>query len=307
MKISIVSTLFLSQETIPEFCQRVALSANGLADESYEIILVDDGSPDNSLQKALEMQTINKKIKIIELSRNFGHHRAMMTGLSHAKGEYIFLIDSDLEEKPEYLKDFHGSMIDQQADVIYGVQSSRKGGLFEKVSGNWFWKILNIISGQEFPKNISTIRLMSQAYVKALILHQEREIFIAGLWLITGFNQQPFLINKLSHSRSSYSLKLKIELLINSITSFSNKPLVAIFYAGLFIFIAAFIYTLFLIFQWAFLLKPSAGWTSVMASVWLLGGMIISFIGVIGIYLSKVFTETKNRPYSIVKKVHEEN
>tara|TARA_B100000787_G_scaffold169313_1_gene160163 strand:+ start:136 stop:1059 length:924 start_codon:yes stop_codon:yes gene_type:complete len=307
MKISIVSTLFFSQETIPEFCQRAALSANGLADESYEIILVDDGSPDNSLQKALEMQKINNKIKIIELSRNFGHHRAMMTGLSHAKGEYIFLIDSDLEEKPEYLNDFHDSMIDQQADVIYGVQSSRKGGLFETVSGNWFWKILNIISGLEFPKNISTIRLMSQAYVKALLLHQEREIFIAGLWLITGFNQQPFLINKLSHSRSSYSLKLKIELLINSITSFSNKPLVAIFYAGLFIFIAAFIYTLFLIFQWVFLLKTLAGWTSVMASVWLLGGMIISFIGVIGMYLSKVFTETKNRPYSIVKKIHEEN
>lgn len=305
MKLSIVTTLYLSQNYIREFYDRISSSIQDLSIDNYEIIFVDDGSPDNSLNQACNLAELDNKLKVIELSRNFGHHKAMMTGMKYSSGDIVFLLDSDLEESPEYLKDFFNEMNLTGADVVYGVQDSRKGGRFEKLSGAMFWKFLKIITGLPFQKNLSTMRLMKKNYVEALTQHNEHEIFIAGLWLITGFNQRPIFIKKDSKDKSSYSFRSKISLLVNSVTSFSNKPLVAIFYAGFFIFISSLGYIFYLIYRKLFLLQSLAGWTSVMASVWFLGGLIISFLGIIGIYLSKMFIETKNRPYSIVKKVHE--
>ncbi len=305
MKLSIVTTLYLSQNYIKEFYDRISSSILDLSINDYEIIFVDDGSPDDSLNKACSLAESDDKLKVIELSRNFGHHKAMMTGLKYSSGDIVFLLDSDLEESPEYLKDFLNEINKTGADVVYGVQDTRKGGIFEKLSGAMFWKFLKFITGLPFQDNLSTMRLMKKNYVNALTQHNEHEIFIAGLWLITGFDQRHLLINKNSKDKSSYSFSSKISLLVNSITSFSNKPLVAIFYAGFFIFISSLGYIFYLIYRKLFLMQSLAGWTSVMASVWFLGGLIISFLGIIGIYLSKMFIETKNRPYSIVKKVHE--
>ena len=305
MKLSIITTLFSSSPYLEAFFKSASFVARDFAEEDYEIIFVNDESPDNSLMVAIELAKEDSRIKIIDLSRNFGHHKAMMTGMKYSSGDIVFLLDSDLEESPEYLKDFFNEMNLTGADVVYGVQDSRKGGRFEKLSGAMFWKFLKIITGLPFQKNLSTMRLMKKNYVEALTQHNEHEIFIAGLWLITGFNQRPIFIKKDSKDKSSYSFRSKISLLVNSVTSFSNKPLVAIFYAGFFIFISSLGYIFYLIYRKLFLLQSLAGWTSVMASVWFLGGLIISFLGIIGIYLSKMFIETKNRPYSIVKKVHE--
>jgi putative glycosyltransferase len=244
---------------------------------------------------------------IINLSRNFGHWKAMMTGLKYATGEKIFIIDSDLEEEPEYLSKFYAELKCQKCDVVYGVQTKRKGKLFEKLSGHIFWKIFNFFSNVKVPSNQTTARLMTRDYVRALLLHQEREIFISGLWQLTGFDQQPMSVNKLSISKSSYSLRKKLSLFVNGITSFSNSPLIAIFYFGIFISLISLIYITNLIINWAFFLSPPDGWTSVMASIWLLGGIIISFIGIIGIYLSKIFIETKKRPFTIVKEIYNQD
>ena len=305
MKLSIVTTLYFSEGYINEFYERISKVVKDEVGENFEIILVDDGSPDDSLNQACEIAKIDNRVKVIELSRNFGHHKAMMTGLKYASGDLIFLLDSDLEERPEYLKYFLEEMYKTDSDVIFGVQDSRKGKRFEKFSGAVFWKFIQLITGLPFQKNLSTIRLMTRNYVNALIQHNEHEIFIAGLWLITGFKQSPVLISKSHKSKTSYSFRAKISLLINSITSFSNKPLIAIFYAGFLIFISSLGYIFYLIYTKLFLMQSLPGWTSVMASVWFLGGLIISFLGVIGIYLSKMFIETKNRPYSIIKKIHQ--
>jgi putative glycosyltransferase len=140
--------------------------------------------------------------------------------------------------------------------------------------------------------------------VDALLLHREREVFIGGLWHITGFDQKPMPINKLSRGQSSYSFKKKIALFINSITSFSNLPLIGIFYFGLFIVFIAGIYISLLIFKSLVWGITVMGWTSLIASIWFIGGLIIMFLGVIGLYLSKIFNETKQRPYTIIKKVY---
>lgn len=307
MKLSIVSTLYHSAEHLKEFCERTIAIAEQVAGDNYELILVNDGSPDNSLDIAIKLTETNSQVTVIDLSRNFGHHKAMMSGLAHSNGELIFLIDSDLEEEPEWLPHFITQLQVIKCDVVYGVQDTRKGGLFERMSGEWFYRILNFISGLDFPKNTVTARLMTRRYVNALLLHQEREIFILGLWFLTGFDQRPQLIKKKSLSKTNYTLSKKISLAINAITSFSNAPLIWIFNIGAFISFFSLGYVIYLISRWLFYTKSIMGWTSVMASIWLAGGLIICFIGIVGIYLSKMFTEIKQRPYTIVRKIYHGN
>lgn len=304
MKLSIVATLYRSASYIDEFCRRASTAARQIVGDDYEIVLVNDGSPDNSLEIAVRLHESNSHIIVVDLSRNFGHHKAMMTGLAHAKGERVFLIDSDLEEEPEWLLSFAEQMQRESCDVVYGVQEQRKGGFFERWSGHWFYCVFRALTGLALPENVVTARLMSRRYVDALLRHDEREVFMAGLWHITGFDQAGQSIKKHNTSDTTYTLRRKMSLLVNSVTSFSNAPLVGIFYVGVTISMVAGVYTAYLLIFWLCLAKPLSGWTSVMASIWLLGGFIISFIGVVGIYLSKIFSETKRRPYTIIRQIY---
>ena len=307
MKLSIVTTLYKSSEYVKEFYERITKEAHKITND-YEIIFVDDGSPDDSLQKSVALYEKDLKVKVIELSRNFGHHKAIMTGLSHAKGEFVFLIDSDLEEEPELLEHFWKELHkDKNTDVVYGVQESRKGDWFEKLSGVFFWKLINFLSPVKIPINMITARLMTSKYTQSLISYKESEIFIGGIWAHMGYKQKAINVNKGSQSETTYSLKRKLALLVNSITSFSSKPLIYIFYIGL---ITTFISTVFilklvvdkLLFGLTF-----EGWTSLIVSVWFFGGLIILLLGVIGIYLSKIFIEVKQRPYTIVRNFFEKD
>ncbi len=304
MKLSIVTTLFNSFNYVEEFCCRSGVAARHIAGDDYEIVLVNDGSPDKSLELAIHLSETDPHIVVVDLSRNFGHHKALMTGLRYSCGDLVFLIDSDLEEEPEWLLGFHSQMSQQQCDVVYGVQKQRKGGVIERWSGRVFYEILRVLSRLDLPNNIVVARLMTRRYVQGLLQHDEREIFIAGLWACTGFEQCPQTILKHSTSKTTYTLRLKISQLINSITSFSNTPLIGIFVIGCLMSLISGLYSVFLIVNWLFLAVPPSGWTSVIASIWLLGGMIIAFIGIIGIYISKIFSETKRRPNTIVRQLY---
>jgi putative glycosyltransferase len=304
MKLSIVATLYQSAGHIHEFHRRATAAAQQSVGDDYEIVFVNDGSPDNSLELAVQLTQDDRHATVIDLSRNFGHHKAMMTGLEHARGERVFLIDSDLEEEPEYLITFAAQMERDGCDVVYGIQEKRKGRWFERWSGYWFYSMFRALTGMALPENVLTARLMSRRYVDALLRYREREVFLAGLWQITGFDQRSQQVTKHATSQTTYTFRRKMSVLVNSVTSFSNTPLVGIFYIGVFISALASIYIVYLVMNWLLLSKPLGGWTSIMASIWLLGGMIISFIGVIGIYLSKIFSETKQRPYTIVRQIY---
>lgn len=304
MKLSIVTTLYKSSLYIDEFYDRITKEALNITDD-YEIIFVDDGSPDDSLQKAVALYEKDSKVKVIELSRNFGHHKAIMTGLSHAKGEFVFLIDIDLEEEPELLGEFWTELQkSEDTDVVYGVQESRKGGWFERWSGEVYYKIINKIGNITIPRNIVTARLMKRSYVNALIEYKEREFWMAGIWIDAGFNQKALVIKKYSHSKTTYSFTKKIGLLIKSLVSFSNYPLKIIFYLGMFISTFSFLYILYLIAQKILYKTVLSGWTSLIVSVWFLGGLILLSLGIIGIYISKIFIESKQRPFTIIKKIY---
>jgi putative glycosyltransferase len=302
MKLSIVTTLYNSAPYLTEFHERVCASAGRITDD-FEIVLVNDGSPDNSLAVALDLHAKDTRVRIVDLSRNFGHHKAMMTGLIHVRGDLVFLLDSDLEEEPELLEKFYDEMKRSGADVVFGVQDQRKGAVFERVSGSLYFKVFNLLSTYPIPTNHITARLMTRAYVDALVGHQEREFVMSGLWALTGFRQLPLTVKKLHKRKSSYGLRQKFAHLVNAITSFSNKPLVLIFYLGCFILLISSIAAIDLILR-KLIFGTLEGWASLMVSIWLLGGLTIFCLGVIGIYLSKIFIEVKRRPYTIVKKTY---
>jgi putative glycosyltransferase len=304
VRLSVVSTLYRSELHLDEFYRRVCAAAGQLTDD-FEIVLVNDGSPDGSLEAAVSLFRQDPRVRVIDLARNFGHHKAMMTGLARATGELVFLIDSDLEEDPELLPAFHDTLMRTGADVAYGVQTERRGGTMERVGGWLFFRIFNALSDWPISPNLVTVRLMTQRYVAALVSHRERETVIAGLWAMAGFEQVALPITKHSRSPSTYGLTHKIAILINAVTSFSDKPLVLIFYLGTIIVVLASLAAAYLVVRRVFFGQLLAGWPSLIVSVWLLGGLTLFCLGMIGMYLSKVFLETKQRPYTIIRQTYE--
>ena len=304
MDLSIVTTLYYSASYLSEFYARISAEAQKITND-YEIIFVNDGSPDNSLNVVLSFHQQDPKVKVIDLSRNFGHHKAMMTGLAHAKGKLILLTDCDLEEEPELLGEFYQIFQDSTADVIYGVQISRKGELFERISGAIFWKLFNQLSSYPVPANQLVTRLMTQRYVANLIAHRDREVFIPGLWAITGFKQIPIKVKKHSKGSSTYTLKKKIAQFVDAITNFSSTPLILNFYLGGIIVICSSFAAFALILGKIFLNTAIVGWSSLIVSIWFLGGLTIFCLGLIGIYLSKVFAETKQRPFTVIRQIYD--
>jgi len=300
--LSIVTTLYGSAAHLEAFYARVTSVASRLFPD-YELILVDDGSPDRSLDVAIGLCARDPRVRVIELSRNFGHHRAMMTGLARARGQLVFLIDCDLEEQPEWLEPFLARLQETGADVVYGVQEARRGSWFERVSGDLFYTIFNLLSDFPVPSNVSTARLMRRAYVRSLVAHRDRELFIAGLWAATGYRQVAMPVTKQRLGPTTYTLRRRVRVLIDAVTSFSRRPLVLVFYLGAATIAIAVLAAAYLI--WRHVTSGYLpGWASVMVSVWMLGGLTLFSVGLVGLYLSRVFIESKRRPLAIVRKVH---
>jgi putative glycosyltransferase len=303
MRLSIVTTLYMSEPYVREFYTRVRAAADKITGD-VEIIFVDDGSPDGSLEQAVSLLAEDPDIRVIQLSRNFGHHRAMMTGMAHATGDLVFLIDSDLEEDPALLGSFYEEMVSTGADVVYGQQARRAGPWWRNLGPKLHYGTSALLCDPPIPENLATVRLMTADYVRSLVQHQERELSIAGLWQITGFNQVPMVVHKSLKGTTTYTFAHKVATLVNNVTSFSNKPLVFIFYLGAFIFMISSLAAGYLIIDAIFLRTLAVGWPSVMVSIWLLGGLTIFCLGLIGIYISKIFTETKQRPYAIIRRIY---
>lgn len=308
MKLSIVSTMYKSAAYIEEFHRRMTQSATKLFQHDYEIVFVDDGSPDDSLQKALNLQNQDPRVRIVELARNFGHHPAIVAGLEAARGEFVFLMDCDLEEQPEWLEIFVVAMQESDADVVFGVQRQRAGSGLSKAMGEVFWRAINWYSSVRIPTNPMTCRLMKRAYVDALLSVGDRVLFLAGTFAWAGFVQKPLVLSKVPRlSRySSYKLPRKLLQVSDSFTSFSVAPLILIFVFGLAVWVSSILYGVYVLSMR--LLHPEdiqTGFTSLAASIWFLGGSIILILGVLGLYISKLFQEVKRRPLYIVKKRHE--
>ena len=296
--------MYRSAPYIEEFYRRVVNTIQKLGIESYEIVFVDDGSPDDSRDVALRLYASDPNVVVVDLSRNFGHHKAIMTGLAHTRGRRIFLLDCDLEEDPELLEQLVTEMDKRGCDVVFGVQQERRGGWFDRVTGDVYYKVMNAISGIEFPRNIFTLRLMTRRYVDSLLLHRERELLISGIWHLTGYEQVAFPAVKHSHSPTSYSVHKRFAVMLMSVISHSDRPLRWIFYTGLGILVFAFFYIAYLAVIYLLHGRAVSGYLSIILSLWLIGGLNFLFLGTIGIYVATIFSETKQRPNTIVRAIY---
>lgn len=304
MKLSVVTTLYYSQPYLEEFYKRLKETVDKVTTE-YEFVFVNDGSPDHSREQILMFQQKDPSVVLVDLSRNFGHHQAIYTGLQHVTGDYIFLIDCDLEEAPELLLSFWVEMQnDTDADVVYGIQAKRKGNFFERAMGDIFYRIINSMTRINYPADTLTARLMKSGYVQAILSFKESTFDIWALFVLAGFNQKGIPAVKTSKGSSTYSLKKKLSISIDIITSFSQRPLNLIFFLGLLWLILSLVNVAVILVKKWFLDIPVEGWSSIMASIWLIGGITTFMIGTVAIYLSKLFIEAKQRPVSIVKAVY---
>jgi putative glycosyltransferase len=306
VKLSIVTTLYRSAASIAEFYSRAMNAAEAITGD-IELVMVNDGSPDDSIDRALTLQRADPRVVVVDLARNFGHHKAMMTGLAHATGDLVFLIDSDLEEKPEDLVLFYQRFAQGNCDVVYGIQDARRGGFIERVTGTLFFALVRALSDQPLPQNLVTSRLMTRDYVRALVRHRDREFVIAHLWQVSGFRQDAMIVKKLSHSPSTYSFRQRIEMAVKHVTTTSTRLLYLVLYAGLLIFGLSIGVILYYLGRYFTSGIGVDGFTSQIVSIWFLGGLITLILGVLGIYIANIMAETKRRPYTIVRRVHRAN
>jgi putative glycosyltransferase len=303
-ELSVVTTMYRSERFVRDFYSRMRAAAEAVTPD-FELVFVDDGSPDESASIVRELARCDDRVVLVSLSRNFGHHKAILAGLAEATGSRVFLIDCDLEEQPEWLKDFDARLRSSDADVIYGVQENRTGRLGNRVFVGSFYRIFNWLSEVRIPANLCTVRLMTDTYVAALLSLKDKNVFLGGNAAWAGFRQQPLPVQKTRRSgASTYTPAKMLGLLVNAITSFTAYPLQAIFVIGFVMSTVSALFGLEILIRK--LTEPHTvqlGYASIMVSIWFIGGLLIFFTGVIGIYLAKIFAEVKERPLYIVREV----
>ena len=302
-KISIVTSLYKSSAYVNDFYERHLACIKQL-NVAYEFVFVNDGSPDDSAEKVRALVERDKNVKLILFSRNFGQYQAMFAGMANATGNLIFTSDSDLEEPPENLIDFYNKLKQEpDIDFLYAVVRKRDGGFIRRVFGRMFYKFMRWGADIQIPENMSWQIIMTRNYVDSLMQFNEAETLPAGLMMLTGFRQEFITIDKTYKGSSSYTFRKRLKLAFNSITAFSSKPLVFIGLLGISITLISVLSMVVAILLKIFYLDYQPGWISIILSIWFMGGLILSSVGVIGIYLAKIFNQVKGRPLYIIKAI----
>ena len=222
MKLSIVTTTFNSSKTIEKFIYEITESVKEQNINEYEIIIVDDGSKDNTCEKLKNLKTTFPNLVIIELSKNFGHHKALITALEFSKFEKVLCIDSDLEEDPKELKLFIKEI--DNYDFVYGIQKKRSASIITNIFGSLFYKFFNLVSPLKIPENLTTMTLMNHSVRDEIVKFKEKEIFFHGILHTLGFKKKSIIIEKKFKGKSEYTVSKKFNLFFDAITSFSSAP-----------------------------------------------------------------------------------
>jgi polyisoprenyl-phosphate glycosyltransferase len=301
-RLSIISPVYRAEKIVDELVKQIglALDQKGL---DYEIILVEDGSPDNSWSKIEENCAKNKKVKGVKLSKNFGQHYAITAGVEYASGEYIFIMDCDMQDNPNSLI-LIWEELEKGADIVLTKRKKRSHSLFKKLTGYLYNRLIRIISDKRFDIDGGSMvgfnRKVANAFLK---LNDKDRLYVQMLkWL--GFNQTYITVehNERFEGKSSYTLYKMLSLALQGITSHSNKLLKISVYVGFIIsFLSFFIGLLILILYFTNGFAP--GWPSLFIAIAFATGVILMSNGIMGLYIGKTFDQVKNRPLYVVDKI----
>ena len=303
--ISVVAPVFNERSTLPELHRRLTQVLTALG--PYEIVLVDDGSSDGSWDTLLDLAARDPNLRLLRLSRNFGHQAALSAGLDAARGEAIVLMDADLQDPPELIPQLVAEWRDGY-DVVYAVRGEREGEpLLRLASISLFYRLLHRITPTEIPQNAGDFRLLSRRAADAITAMPERARFLRGMTSWIGFKQTGVQYTREARyaGESKYPPRKLVRLAFDGITSFSTAPIklvTGIGFALVLFCVGVLLWTLYVRF---FTSHHPQGWTSVIAVVLLLGGVQLLSLGVIGQYVARIFDETKQRPLYLVDQVVE--
>ncbi len=297
---SIVIPVYRCPWTLHELYSRLKSTLEAI-NKNFEIIMVDDGSPLHDWEVIKELAAKDKRVKGIKLSRNFGQHHAITAGLDFAKGRWVVVMDCDLQDQPEEIAKLYQKAMEGY-DIVVGRRAKRKDGFFKRMSSKVFWKVYSYFTETQIDGRIGNFGIYSDKVISTVNKMRESSRIFALFAVWIGFKRAEIDIEhfRREKGKSSYTLKKLINLAIDSILSYSQKPLILFIKLGCFISLVAFGFSIFLIIQHFFMSIPVAGWTSIMVSIYFLSGIIIACIGIVGIYIGKVYNEVKNRPLYII-------
>ena len=302
IQLSIVIPTCNEEGNIQPMYERLVAVMKDIQVSDFEFVFVDDGSSDQSLMNIKDLRAADKRVKYIQLSRNFGHQNALKAGLDYAQGDAVISMDADLQHPPELIPTLFGKW-KAGFEVVYTIRKDdQKVSFFKKLTSKGFYRLTNKLAEIPMEEGTADFRLLDRKVVEALKKYTESHLFLRGIIPSLGFKQIgiPYTPHARVSGQTKYSFFKMLRFALTGITSSSAKPLYFSIYTGLFFAMLAFLYGIYAIYIAAFTNEAITGWTSIIASILFIGGIQLIMIGILGIYLGKLFIQSKNRPLYLI-------
>lgn len=304
-KVSLVIPMYFEEKVVDECYKRTTEVLEKIDNYEYEIIFINDGSKDKTLQLLEIIASRDENVKIISFSRNFGHQAAVTAGLKEVTGDAIVIIDADLQDPPELIPEML-KLWEQGNEVIYGKRKSRKGeSVFKLMTAKMFYKTLNALSDVEIPQDTGDFRLVDRKVVDTINSLPEHNKFLRGLFSWVGYKQYAFEYERKERfaGETKYPLKKMLKLATDGIISFSTKPIKLVGVLGVISIVISMIILIYALISYIFKLNQlSAGWTSTMVAITFFAGVQLVSLWVISEYIGRIYDESKGRPQYIIDK-----
>jgi glycosyltransferase involved in cell wall biosynthesis len=298
--ISVVIPVYKSEKTIDELYVRLNSTLLKLTNK-FELIFVDDYSPDSSKKIIQDISNQDGKVRGIFLSRNFGQHNAITAGLDHARGDWIVVMDCDLQDAPEEIVNLYATA-QQGYDVVVGKRAIRRDSFFKKLGSKLFYAAFKYLADSNVNDRIGNFGIYSKKVISEIkqLREHNRSFGLLAIWV--GFKRKEIDINHgiRKHGKSSYTLRRMIKLAVDSIVAHSNKLLVISINLGFLIALSSFTLGMWYVLRYFISGTSFPGWTSLLVSIFFATGLIITTIGIVGLYIGKIFDEVKSRPLYII-------
>lgn len=301
--ISIVTPVYGCCKSLNSLYERLNKTLSTITND-FEIIMVNDASPDNAWEVIEELAKKDSRVKGINLSRNFGQHRAITAGLDYASGDWVVVMDCDLQDQPEEITKLYNKA-QEGYDIVFGKRVKRKDSFFKKLGSKIFYSLYNYLTDSNFDNTIANFSIISKKALNAMKMYKEQNRSYALFVNLLGFKRINIPINHATREdgKSSYTFKKLVNLAIDSIVSQSNKPLKLSIKFGFLMSFLSLVYAAWLTSRYIIFGVSVEGWTSVMVSIYFIGGLMFMNLGFIGLYIGKIFDETKARPLYIIDKI----
>ena len=294
--LSLIIPVYFEEEVMPKSIEEITKELE-LLQLSYEIIFIDDGSKDKTVKIIKEYAQKDDRIKLVEFSYNHGKQAAVTAGITYSSGKYLLYMDPDLQDPPHEIKRFY-TEIQKGYDLVFGVREEKMDGFFNKLFSKIFWGTLRKFTGLELPKGLAVMRMFNRKFANKFLEYKEQNRFIEGVFMHVGMKNTAITIEQRERFAgvSKFTFKRKMNLAFNAIFDFSELPLKTAVKFGFILSLLGILSLVVILFLKLFLIDFQAGWSSLISVIIMSTGLIIFFIGILAIYIGKIYKEVKQRP-----------